>query len=191
MEAALKCKVVNEYGSAETGLIAYECPNGSMHICEEVAYVTEDSENNILVTELYNESMPLINYNLNDKVSLDNKFCSCNRNSRIISNIGGRVDDFIECQDGSKMSQYFFYYIVKDLDSVGFMNSILKYKIIQHKNTFRFYIISGKNYSQNVENYILNRMYEKIGQDIEVKFILVNSIPREKGGKLRFFVKKK
>ena len=35
IENALNCKVANEYGSAETGLIAYECPEGSMHVCEE------------------------------------------------------------------------------------------------------------------------------------------------------------
>lgn len=185
----LNCKVANEYGAVEAGLFAYECPHGSMHINEESVYIYTDKNNNIFVTELYNHSMPLINYKIDDVVNISDRQCSCGRTSRLINKIEGRLCDYVIKPDGSKISQYIFYYIIKELDDIGFRNSIIKYKIIQQQNCFIFNIIPDKGYKNAVKDYIRKRMYKEIGKTINIKFKIVDNIRREKGGKLRFFVR--
>ena len=187
IEKILDCKVANEYGAAESGQIAFECPNGSIHIFEEAVYLSVDKNNNVILTELHNDSMPLINYKNDDKVILSDNKCSCGRNLRIISKIEGRVDDYIIKPNGERISQYLFYYIIKELDDIGFNNCIYKYRVIQEKNKFQFLVLPTGKYNNEVERYIKRRVYEEIGKQITIEYNLVDSIPRDKSGKLRFF----
>ena len=48
--------IVNLYGSEEHGGIAYECPNGAMHVLDENVYV----EAGALITNINNHAFPLI-----------------------------------------------------------------------------------------------------------------------------------
>jgi len=91
------------------------------------------------------------------------------------------------CPDGTEKSQYIFYYIIKELDDIGLEKSIVKYKIIQNKFLFSILIIPDSNYCDEVENYIRKRLYEEIGCNIEIDLKIVDQIPFEKSGKLRFF----
>ncbi|UZJ65459.1 hypothetical protein OKW96_04505 [Sphingobacterium sp. KU25419] len=89
---AFGSKIRSEYGAAEAGLIAFECPEGSMHInSENVLVEIEDGE--ILVTNLVSHSFPIIRYKLGDQVSLapDNFKCKCGRQHPVIIDILGRV----------------------------------------------------------------------------------------------------
>ncbi len=190
IENVLNAKVANEYGSAEAGLFAYECPEGSMHISEELVYIYERN-NEAYVTELRNDAMPLINYFNNDRITISDKQCKCGRTSRIIEKVEGRVDDYIMKPNGSKTSQYIFYYIVKEINDMDSENSIKKYKVIQKDNNFTWLIERDKNYNKEIEIYILERMKKEIGDDIRVDFKIVENIPREKSGKLRFFIREK
>lgn len=93
--------VANMYGSEEMNGIAYECPNGKMHIIEDNVWVecqTADNQlqghgaGNAIITNLNNRAMPLIRYHQGDGirgVCLDN--CACGMNGNIIANIEGRV----------------------------------------------------------------------------------------------------
>jgi phenylacetate-coenzyme A ligase PaaK-like adenylate-forming protein len=189
IEKNLNCRVANEYGAAEIGQIAYECPSGLMHVFEEAVYLNANKDSEAFVTEMHNDSMPLINYKNDDRIILSNEKCVCGRNSSVISRIEGRVDDYIIKPDGNKIGQYLFYYIIKELDDIGLDNCVLKYKLIQNKNKFHILIVPSQKYTEKVEEYIKTRMYEKIGKEIIIEFSLVDSIPRDKSGKLRFFLR--
>lgn len=190
MERLYRCKVANEFGSAESGLFAYECPEGSMHINEEAVYLYQKN-NDLYVTEFNNSIMPLINYKNDDRVFLSSEKCKCGRNSRVINKIEGRLNDYIIKEDGSKTSQYFFYYLFKELDEVGLSDCIKKYKVIQRSNSFYFYLVKGENFNQKFEVFIKERMINEIGSNIELSFIYCEKIPLEKSGKLRFFKREK
>ena len=192
IERVLNCKVANEYGAAEGGLYAYECDEGSMHIFEEAVYIFTNNNNIAITTELYNDHMPLINYQIGDKLYISNHNCKCGRTLRLIDQIQGRMNDVVICTDGREVSQYIFYYIINELNDIGLENAIKKYKIVQNHNHFEFFIIPGNNYHDTeIKEYILKRMNKEIGKDITVDFNLVKSIPREESGKLRFFIREK
>ncbi len=188
IEDTFKCKVANEYGSAECGLYAHECPEGSLHINEESVFIHTDDKNNSIVTELHNNGMPLINYVNNDRLEISNDYCSCGRTSRLVKKISGRVSDYIIAPDGSEITDGIFYYIIAELADVNLNNSVIQYKVYQNKNDFLVEIVAGENYKVEVANYIEKRMKEQIDEKINVNIKLVEAIKRDKSGKLRVFV---
>lgn len=188
IEKVFNCRVANEYGAAELGVIANECPEGSMHLNEESIYINTDKKNNVIATDLYNYAMPLINYENEDRVQLSNKVCKCGRNGRVISNIQGRYSDFIKCPDGSEKGQVLFYYLFQELEKNGFANCIDQYKIYQKGMHFNLEIVPGIQYDDAVSGYLKSRMQERIGKEITIELIVVSEIKREPSGKLRFFV---
>ena len=189
IESVLKCKVANEYGAAEGGFYACECPEGSMHINEETNFIATDINNNAFVTELFNNSMPLINYKNDDKIVISNDYCTCGRTSRLISSIEGRTGDYILCPDGTKKNSFILAYIIRESVEDGFKGSVKQYRIIQNKNKFLLEFIAGKNYNTKVSEIIKKRMYKEIGKEIEIEIKLVPQIQREKSGKLRIFIR--
>lgn len=187
IEKILHCPVANEYGTSDAGEIGFECPKGSMHIFEEAEYVFTDSDNEAVITEFYNNSMPLINFKNNDRIVLTNKQCSCGRSSRLISQLEGRDEDLIIKENGEKVNALIFLYIVAELDDLGIGNSIGKWKVIQYNNNLQMRLIKKPNYSPQVEEHIRKRVHQLVGPNTTMEFCLVDSIPKEKNGKLRFF----
>jgi phenylacetate-CoA ligase len=86
--------IANEYGSTESGIIAFECPNGNMHINMEGVFVERDPEDGgIMVTNLQSFSFPSIRYKLGDQVELaeDTFRCTCGMESPVILEVTGRI----------------------------------------------------------------------------------------------------
>lgn len=191
IENVFSCRVANEYGAAEAGLFAVECPFGGMHINEESQEFQTDSYGNVIVTEVYNTSMPLVNYKVGDNVVFSEKLCKCGRQSRILQRINGRESESIVLKDGRRLSQYVFYYIFKELDDIGLQDSIIKYKVEQHNDDFRVLLVPGPFFSSKVIEYIESRMCALIGKGITVEFNIVDAIERDLSGKLRFFQRMK
>lgn len=191
IEQILKCKVANEFGSAEAGLFAYECPSGSMHIYEEANYIYNDNNLSAYMTEFFNDSMPLINYKNDDKLKISNHLCSCGITLRVIEELVGRESGYIEKSDGTKLNQGILICVFIELQEIGYSQAIEKFKVIQRGNNFDVYIVPLKNYNKEVENYIDNKMRTLIGEKIIIKFHIKDKIEREKSGKLRYFVKEK
>jgi phenylacetate-CoA ligase len=187
IERVFNTRVADEYGAAEVGLIAYDCPHGSKHICEEDNYIYPSDNNEIVITNLHNRSMPLINYKIGDRVLISPDHCDCGRTSRVIKSIEGRLGDMVMKENGDYISQYLFYYAVKDLDNMGLHNSIFKYKIIQRDLYFDLYFVKGTEFKDQAIEFIKARMYELIGTNIAISIHFVDEIPIEKSGKLRFF----
>jgi len=189
IEKVLECKVVNEFGSADAGFFAYECPKGSMHINEESVFMYANEDNSAIVTEFYNDSMPYINYLNDDAVIISEEQCECGRTSRIISEIVGRESGYALRTDGTKITQFIFMLIFHELYRYKIENSVKKFKVFQNKNSFKVQIVPLPDYGKNCEAYIEKRMQEELGEEIKIDFELVDSIERDKSGKLRYFTR--
>lgn len=123
-------KMINEYGSAETGIIAYECPYGNMHISMENVIV-EVIKGEIIVTNLFSDSFPIIRYRLGDAVKIDNdKKCECGMQHQILTEVEGRVGKLIHGYQDSYPSLT-MYYIFKNM--VSKYGITLNYQAIQKK----------------------------------------------------------
>jgi len=105
IEAAFHCRVMNEYGASECLSIAYECPEGWMHVNSEWVILegvdahgkpTEPGEisHTVLVTNLANWVQPIIRYDLGDRMMTLPTACACG-NPLPAMRIEGRSDELV------------------------------------------------------------------------------------------------
>lgn len=185
---AFHCPVANEYGSAEAGLFGFDCPQGRMHVYEEAVLLSSLTDGGLAVTEIHNAGTPLINYVNQDMVTLSDDFCACGRTSRLITQINGRTSDHAMTVSGEKVSQFLFYYAVKELNDIGLTDAIRKYKVIQRGLVLDFFLIKGTHYNDRALAYLSERIKKVLGAEMNIQFHFVHDIEREKSGKLRFFI---
>ncbi|MCF6182666.1 MAG: phenylacetate--CoA ligase family protein [Lutibacter sp.] len=129
VKKAFGLKMISEYGAAETGIIAFECSKGNMHINME-GVIVEVIDNEVIVTNLQMTSFPVIRYKLGDYIKLapKEKKCSCGMKHLIIEEVTGRVGSIIYGSKNNYPSLY-LYYIFKNL---GIENALfLTYQVIQ------------------------------------------------------------
>ena len=114
VKAAFGVPIISEYGAAEAGIIAFECPSGAMHVNMETVIVEEEN-NEILVTNLVSKSFPIIRYKLGDYIRLDKtSHCACGMQHEIVLDVLGRVGKVIY----GKTTHYpslTLYYVFKNL----------------------------------------------------------------------------
>jgi phenylacetate-CoA ligase len=115
VQKAFGQKMVSEYGAAEAGIIAFECPSGSMHLNME-GCIVEEEDGEILVTNLNAYSFPIIRYKLGDSIVLeDEQFeCPCGMNHRVLREVTGRVGKRVFGKSKTYPSLV-FYYVFKNL----------------------------------------------------------------------------
>jgi phenylacetate-CoA ligase len=109
-------RMVSEYGAAEAGIIAFECPEHRLHINMETVLV-EELGGEILVTNLVSYSFPIIRYKLGDYIELEHASkCLCGKNHLLIKSVLGRVGKTILGNKGNYPS-LMLYYVFKNLAS--------------------------------------------------------------------------
>lgn len=98
------CQTANQYGTKEVNSIAFECPEGRMHIMSDSVYLEivskemDDREKtgNICVTTLCNFAMPFVRFRLEDRGRIKyNVSCACGRCGDILELLVGRDKDSI------------------------------------------------------------------------------------------------
>lgn len=114
-ETHFKTKVIEIYQASE-GQIASACKAGHLHINEDLVFVELYDANNkriiepnvighkMILTNLVNDAQPLIRYEMNDMIVLDEP-CSCGSHFRRIKRIIGRCDDNLYFYDQHHQKQ--------------------------------------------------------------------------------------
>lgn len=184
-------RVFNEYGCGEVGSIAHECVNGKLHLMTDNLYVEcIDSNGNpaetgeIVVTDFFNYATPLIRYRVGDFATLSNKPCSCAVKLPVIENIHGRAYDLIKTSSGRAIHPEAAIYIFEDLQKE--LNAFSQFQIVQDSlYSLKIYIIKNPLWSDDLKDKIRMSIHEKISADIECEFHFVETLSREKSGKMR------
>jgi phenylacetate-coenzyme A ligase PaaK-like adenylate-forming protein len=100
--------VLNLYGATEVCLIGTECPYTSgLHVPEDLIALEVVDEHNrpvasgvvghkVLVTNLYNRTLPFIRYELSDLVAVASGACPCGRPHLRLASIQGRQEDVLK-----------------------------------------------------------------------------------------------
>lgn len=198
LENSLKCPIINEYGSCETGPIAFECQANSMHLMADNLYIEiiKDGKlakpgetGEIIVTELFNYRTPLIRYKLGDRITLKNNVsynCACGRDLPIIEDISGRTSELIRLENNhhvhSEVFDYIFDYVCENIVAVK------QYKITQKTiSEFQCEIVPSTNISANHIKKIKEQFRNQLSNEVTVVINVVDYISPEKSGKLKYF----
>lgn len=167
VQKAFGRRMTSEYGAAEAGMIAFECPEGNMHINMEGCYVEEES-GEILVTNYLSYSFPVIRYRLGDSVRIaDPGFrCRCGMQHTVIEEVTGRVGKLIYGIRNTYPSLT-LYYVFKNL---YFESDVkLNYQCIQEKKGELLVKIAEQ--PGDTAKDLLNQEFKKyFGNDLSIAF---------------------
>jgi phenylacetate-CoA ligase len=192
-------KVVNEYGSSEFGIIAFECPEGNLHLSSDNLLVElvkspdhfEDDIDDvaeIVITDLFNFGVPLIRYRTGDlAVPSAEQDCACGRSLPIISRIEGRVSEMVKVPGGRIVHSEFFHYLG---DALNEMNcGVRHFKVLQlDEQSYEMQIVPDYHFSEESGQKVIQLIRKRLGQETNVRVRVVPEIPRDNSGKLRYFV---
>jgi phenylacetate-CoA ligase len=187
IESTFQCKVVNEYGTTETGIIAFECPEGSLHINSDHVYLESvKSEEfadmgSLVVTELNNYYNPLIRYKLGDLGDISKDSCRCGIGFPILKNLTGREGNFIVTNENK--------YVFSAILSYTFKDGIKQFQGIQNeKGELTIKIVRDDKLSDEMLMNYRKSLSNVLGERMKIIFDDVPYIEAEKSGKLRYFI---
>src|SRR3989339_684262 len=180
------CPVGMEYGSVETNLIAHTHPDGGYKVFWQ-NYFVEAIDNGlqngkiIRVTSLYPRCFPLIRYEIGDAAQLfegDNGI-GLTRFQKVI----GRCNLSVNLKDGSIIHSEVFTHALRDCEG------IIRYQVIQNKDSIRLLIIKNEKFNNNMEIRIKEK-FSKIHPDLnKVKIEVVQNLEQTLAGKTPMIIR--
>jgi phenylacetate-CoA ligase len=141
IERAMGCRVLERYGSWETGILAHQCPQaGSFHVLAEgvlVEVVGEDGRpvqpgeiGEVLVTLLRNRALPLLRYRIGDLAEAPPaRPCPCGRGLPLLGRLIGRSNELLRAADGGWVAPETVSAVMTAASA-----SVLGFQVVQHED---------------------------------------------------------
>ena len=187
ISAVFQAPVTDQYGFTEGCGNASRCEYDLFHEdfefgileCVDPVIISEtEKSGRIVATGFSNYGMPFIRYDVGDTAIWQDVQCECGRESTVIKQIEGRVEDFVITPENRKISR--FDYIFKDTPGIK------EAQIVQReRDSIIIRIIPRENYSRATETLLIDEIHARISTTLGVEFEYVDSIPREDSGKFR------
>lgn len=185
---AFDCIIINCYGANDGGVTAFSHEkdyfevgyNCIMHIEENI--VSKQAQGSVLLTDLFNYSMPLINYKVGDEIKIDieqNKISSYN--GQIFNEIIGRTSDIIILENGATITGPGFTVLFKDMPVEAYC--IRK----SGNNTIECDIQKLDGFNSLHETIIESSFRNQMGENSVFKINYVSEIPLSENGKRKYF----
>lgn len=194
IETGFSTKVFNQYGSTESAGIVSECSSGRMHVNPEIGIIEVIDENGdtvsegeigeVVMTGLNNYAMPLIRYRIGDMARGPPTYreCDCGREMPIIEEIIGRQDEVVVTKDGRRVPML-SYNVFK------YTEDISESRIVQESiDEFVLQIVPDEGYTDEQAAIAVDKLKDRVGDDIHVEVETLESIPRTDAGKFRAVV---
>lgn len=189
LERIFGCRAVDSYGCAEVGVTGFECEAGGMHVPVESVVVDlipgEGGAFEVLLTDLFNFSQPVIRYRVGDYVSETPPACRCGRGLPLLGKIQGRAGDFITLPDGRRINGLLPYYIFRPYAKGG---KVREYQFVQYADgRIELRVLPGEAWSDEARASIEAEVTAGLG--VPVTLQRVERIARLGRGKFRDWVK--
>lgn len=192
IEDAFKCPMYQTYGLGEIGQIGVQCRAGHYHIIPTLCHAEVIDEGGmklpngqrgeIVLTNLVSGKTPIVRYRTSDYGTLEEGKCRCGWKTQYLTEIDGRLDDYVIGLDGRKINR--LSHVIKP--AIGVVES----QIIQEKfGEIRLLIVPGKTFEATSMKEVVLNAQNYLG-DMELKWELVDSLERTKNAKVRRVVRK-
>ena len=141
IEQVMKTRVLDAYGSTESGIMAYMCKEGHMHVNSDWVILEPVDENynpvppgvqsqKILITNLSNFAQPFIRYEVTDRVILYDEPCKCGSSFPMIK-VEGRTSDILDFNGENGIVSI----IPMKLNDAADYEGIIKFQLVQNDPT--------------------------------------------------------
>ena len=194
VKKAFGIDVTNTYGACESIILARECEvHSGMHVNNDLVIlepVDENykpvkpgkSSNKILVTNLYSFAQPMIRYEINDRLVMDEKECICGSRLPLIKTVEGRTEEilYISKPGGGYEPVHPYIFVVPALNMQGFKEYQIE-QIERDKAVFR--VVPEKPGTITPEDLVkimeFNMEREGLAGRITFEGEVLNMIPRD------------
>jgi phenylacetate-CoA ligase len=182
------------YAATETGGIAAECEQHTgMHLFEDLVLaevVDADGRpvpsgitgDRLLVTVLFSRTLPLIRYELTDRVRLATKACPCGRPFRLLAAVEGRTDDLLRLpgRDGTRRPVHpvVFHRALELVDAAG-------WQVRQDQDQLTVLVASpGPTFdAPSVQQAVAAGLEDAQVAPLAIRVVVVDAIPTGAAGK--------
>ena len=200
IEDTFGASVFDRYGGREAGGMAGECGGREgLHVFGDtvVLEVVDDSghevgegeEGDVLVTTLWNYTMPLIRYRVGDRAIRGPNGCSCGRPYPLLKRIVGRGGASFPRPGGGAVVPEFFIHVIGVECNDG---SIARFQVVQEsmdRIVVRVVLKSGASViSSHLQERITARIHDAMGEDCDVRFSIEENIAPTPTGKYIYTV---
>jgi len=191
IEEAFHCPAAVEYGARDAGLIAHECPAGSLHINAERMIVeiadqgqfSEPNKGEIVVTNLMSTAMPLIRYRTGDVGELDSSLCSCGRGLPLLRYVEGRRTDFLITPSGRVTHALAIIYPIREVPG------IVEFQVVQQSlEQVVLRLVTDASFADSAGAALQEKCRTALGGEVNVEIEKVSSIARLPSGKFRYVI---
>lgn len=193
LEMYLGIPIINEYGAAELGLIAFENAKNEWIVNTEDLYVeilNDDNqvlpygeEGRVVITSLYNKAHPFIRYDLGDIGKLSTQ---STLTKPVLETLVGRTNDVVKLPSGKKAAGLTFYYVTKTvIENDG---NVKEFIIEQLKlDTFKISYVSSFELTEEKLTKIKDAVTTYLEPDLHLIFERKTTLERTSRGKLKQF----
>jgi phenylacetate-CoA ligase len=197
MEETFGCRVLNRYGSRETGDMAGECEHRTgLHVLPWTCHVEvvgvdgepvgPGEEGEIAVTGFTNRAMPLVRYLIGDRARLPEREipCPCGRRTQMLAEVTGRSVDTFLGPDGQMVDGEYFTHLMY------FRPWLRQFQVVQRapaEVVFRVACEAEMPVADREE--IVAKTRSVLGEGCAVEFEQVETIAPSASGKLRYTIR--
>jgi phenylacetate-CoA ligase len=196
LEATFGCRVLNRYGSRETGDMAGECEfRTGLHVlpwnCHvevlgpEGKPVGPGEEGEIAVTGFTNRAMPLVRYLIGDRARLPEHEveCPCGRRTQMLAEVTGRNVDMFLGPEGQMVDGEYFTHLMY------FRPWLRQFQVVQRAPDEVVFRTSGEEVPAADREEIETKTKAVLGPGCAVVFERVGTIEPSASGKLRYTIR--
>ena len=186
IELAFGAPILDRYGVSEFSVSMTECAEHRLHVDMEFCVVevetteeTEEAETGpLLITGLAHDATPLFRYRIGDVGTRAKAPCPCGRAGDSFLEVDGRIEDYVLTPDGRLVGR--MDHVFKEQLEVA------EAQIVQRApEAIDVLIVPRAEYTENSERSVTKEIRSRLGQEIDIRIELVNSIAREPNGKFR------
>src|SRR5262249_5848007 len=178
MSEVFKTKVTDEYGFSEGCGNASRCEEDLFHEdfeygileCGDAEMVDSGTRRGrIIATGFGSFAMPFIRYEVGDIGTWKSTKCSCGRSSDVLTQIDGRMEDFVLTPEGRKILR--FDYVFKDSVNVSDAQVVQK-----ERGSIALRIVRRSSYSARDEEKLRTQIKHRVSAMLFVEFEYVDEI---------------
>ena len=201
IENVFHCRLADYYNCGEVGNLAWECPAnpGLMHPNTATVWIESvdqqgnpapaGSDGRLIITNLYNSSMPFIRYEMGDRgTMMKSGHCQCGFNGPVMRLTEGRFENFIVLPDGKEITPRIMYEVVNsafphDTPGWNMIEAIRTFQIIQEANDLIVVkVVPGPAYSESLWRAVEDNI-RNLHPAMRLEVVIVGDLRPEPGKK--------
>jgi phenylacetate-CoA ligase len=191
LEQAFNCAVYNFYSNGERSGHVLQCRHGRLHVLAETSVIeivradgspaAAGEVGELVITNMINRAMPLIRYRIGDTgvVSREQQ-CPCGRETPLLENLTGRMNDFLVTGDGRRIRPIGVFMGTPMVKAAQFVQEEAGFVVVK--------IVPREGFGLEDEKKIAEELDDELGSSTSYQIKIVDDLPFGANGKLQHII---